>query len=175
MLSLGAARCTESWQKSISVGKSKLKQVAAPGAKESKYTVPWILRTNGWQHIYSWQVSCGNYYFASAQCSLRMPMVLVPMVSFGVFSCPWCLLVSFGVHGVFWWSGCPGLVAMRRANVKKLKLKKKTSTESFHKAFPDMKSWALRASAGCMRLCFIAFAMHAHFQPKALNGKNTCS
>lgn len=53
LLSLAAARCTESWQKSMSVGKSKLKQVAAPGAKESKYTVPWILRTNGWQNIYS--------------------------------------------------------------------------------------------------------------------------
>lgn len=86
--------------------------------------------------------------------------------------CPWCLLVSTVVFG---WSAFPGLVAMRRANVKKLNLKKKTSTATFHEAFPDMKAWALRASTGYMCLCFIACAMHAHFQPKALNSKNTCS
>lgn len=41
---------------------------------------------------------------------------------------------------------------MSRAKVKKLKVKRNTSIKSLHEAFPDMKSWALRASAG--HICY---------------------
>ena len=55
-------------------------------------------------------------------------------------------MVSFGR------SGFRGLVAMNQMKVKRINVKMETSTESFHEAFPDMKSWALRASAGYMCL-----------------------
>ena len=51
---------------------------------------------------------------------------------------------------------------MSRAKVKKLKVKRNTSIKSLHEAFPDMKSWALRASAG--HICYSVYVSAEGFE-----------